>query len=155
MSVNKVILIGNVGKDVETTHLDGGSQVSKFSLATSENYTSKSGEKVSNTEWHNIVVWNKLSEVCEKYVKKGQQIYLEGSITTRMWEKDGVKYYTTEIKATSIQMLGKKENQTDENLPTYESAVKPNPSGLPPSEQAWTNRGNNPEPEDDEQDLPF
>lgn len=151
MSVNKIILLGHVGKDVETRHIDGGSQVSNFSLATSENYTSKSGEKVSNTEWHNIIAWNKLSEICEKYVTKGQQIYVEGSITYRNWEdKDGNKRSTTEIKATSIQLLGKKENQTDEKLPSYESPVRSN--NLPPSEMAFTDGQKEPEPDDS---LPF
>lgn len=154
MSVNKVILVGNVGKDVETTHLDGGSQVSKFSLATSENYTSKSGEKVTNTEWHNIVVWNKLSEICEKYIKKGQQVYLEGSIKTRSWDdKDGIKRYTTEIIASTIQMLGGKKDQTDDTQAVYESPVKSNNPLLPPSEMAFTDGEK--EPEEDESDLPF
>lgn len=135
MSVNKVILVGNVGKDPETKSTERG-QVSNFSLATSESYTSKTGEKVNNVEWHNIVVWNKLSEICEKYIKKGQQIYLEGSIKTRSWDdKDGVKRYTTEIIASAIQMLGSKKD-SEEAAPTYESPVKPNPSGLPPTEYA-------------------
>lgn len=141
MSVNKVILVGNVGKEVETKHLDGGSQVSNFSLATSENYTAKSGEKVTNTEWHNIVAWNKLSEICKKYVKKGQQIYLEGSIATRNYDdKDGVKRYITEIKATSIQLLGKKETQQEEQPQTTQFGTN-----LPPTEF----------PEPDKDDLPF
>ena len=134
MSRNLVILVGNVGRDPETKSTEKG-QVSNFSLATSESYTAKSGEKVTNTEWHNIVVWNKLSEICEKYIKKGQQIYLEGSIKTRSWDdKDGVKRYTTEIIASAIQMLGKKESE--ESTPTYESPVKPNQSVLPPTEYA-------------------
>lgn len=154
MSVNKVILVGNVGKDVETRHLDGGNQVSNFSLATSETYIPKGGEKQTITEWHNIVAWNKLSEICEKYVKKGQQIYIEGSISTRSWDdKDGNKRYTTEIKATSIQLLGKKENQTDDQQGSYQSSNyqnHSNPSGLPPSEMAFSG---NQSPEED--DLPF
>lgn len=150
MSVNKVILVGNVGKDPET-RTAGNSQVSNLTLATSENYTSKTGEKVSNTEWHNIVAWGKLSEICEKYIKKGQQIYLEGSIKTRSWDdKDGVKRYTTEIIASSIQMLGGKKDSEEEKLPTYESPVKPNLSGLPPTEYATQ-----PPIEDDPDGLPF
>ena len=82
MSVNKVILVGNVGRDPEIKHLDKGVAVAKFSLATTENYTSKTGEKVSTTEWHNIVAWRGLAEIVEKYVKKGSQLYIEGRIRT-------------------------------------------------------------------------
>lgn len=110
MSVNKVILVGNVGKDPEIRHLDKGVSVANFPLATSESYTAKTGEKVSTTEWHNIVAWRGLAEVAEKYVKKGMQLYIEGRIRTRSWDdKDGVKRYTTEIYADAMQMLGKRE----------------------------------------------
>jgi len=109
MSVNKVILVGNVGKDPEVRYLDNGVAVCNFSLATSETYTNKNNEKVTQTEWHNIVLWRKLAEIAETYVKKGMQIYIEGQIRTRTWEdKDGVKRYTTEIFGNSMQMLGRK-----------------------------------------------
>lgn len=113
MSVNKVILVGNVGRDPETRHLDKGVVVARFSLATTENYTSKTGEKVSNTEWHNIVAWRGLAEVVEKYVKKGSQLYIEGRLRTNSYEKDGVKHYTTEINAVTLQLLGKREGQAE------------------------------------------
>lgn len=113
MSVNKVILVGNVGRDPEIRHLDKGVAVARFSLATTENYTSKTGEKVSNTEWHNIVAWRGLAEVMEKYVKKGSQLYIEGRLRTNTYEKDGVKHYNTEINADSIQLLGKREGQAE------------------------------------------
>ena len=113
MSVNKVILVGNVGRDPETKHLDKGVAVSNFSLATTENYIAKTGEKVSNTEWHNIVAWRGLAEVVEKYVKKGSQLYIEGRIKTRNYEKDGVKHYVTEIYADELQLLGKREGQAE------------------------------------------
>jgi len=113
MSVNKVILVGNVGRDPETKHLDKGVAVSNFSLATTENYTSKTGEKVSTTEWHNIVAWRGLAEVVEKYVKKGSQLYIEGRLRTRTYEKDGIKHYATEIYADTIQLLGKREGQAE------------------------------------------
>ena len=113
MSVNKVILVGNVGRDPEVRHLDKGVAVARFSLATTENYTSKTGEKVSNTEWHNVVAWRGLAEVAEKYVKKGSQLYIEGRLRTNMYEKDGVKHYTTEINADTMQLLGKREGQTE------------------------------------------
>jgi len=111
MSVNKVILVGNVGKDAEVRHIDNGAAVATFSLATSETYTAKNGEKVTNTEWHNIVAWRGLAEFAGKYIQKGRQLYIEGQIRTRSYDdKDGVKKYITEILANSIQLLGRKEN---------------------------------------------
>lgn len=104
--VNKVILIGNVGKDPEVKHLDNGMVITKFSLATSETYT-KNNEKVTNTEWHNIVLFKGQAEVAEKYVKKGDALYIEGKIQTRSWDdKDGNKRYMTEIVGNNMQMLG-------------------------------------------------
>jgi single-strand DNA-binding protein len=113
MSVNKVILVGNVGRDPEIKHLDKGVSVARFSIATTENYTSKTGEKVSNTEWHNVVAWRGLAELSEKYIKKGSQLYIEGRLRTRDYEKDGVKHYTTEINADTIQLLGRREGQSE------------------------------------------
>lgn len=115
MSVNKVILVGNVGRDPETRHLDKGVVVTRFSLATTESYTAKTGEKVSNTEWHNIVAWRGLAEIIEKYVKKGSQLYIEGRLRTNTYEKDGVKHYATEIYADTMHMLGKREGQAEGN----------------------------------------
>jgi single-strand DNA-binding protein len=143
MSVNKVILVGNVGRDPEVRHLDKGVAVARFSLATTENYTSKTGEKVSNTEWHNVVAWRGLAEVAEKYVKKGSQLYIEGRLRTNMYEKDGVKHYTTEINADTMQLLGKREGQS-------ETPGQP----LVNSEQPQTlNEPDFSQPEED--DLPF
>ena len=109
MSVNKVILVGNVGKDPETRYIDESTAITKFPLATSETYKNKSGERVSNTEWHNVVLWRGLAQVAEKYVKKGTQIYLEGRIKTRSYDDaDGNKRYITEIVGDQLQMLGRK-----------------------------------------------
>ena len=109
--VNKVILIGNLGKDPEVRHLEGGAAVANFTLATTEAYKDKNGQRIEQTEWHNIVVWRGLAEIAEKYLKKGNTIYLEGKIRTRSWEdKEKVKRYTTEIVADTFTMLGKKEN---------------------------------------------
>ena len=114
MGINKVILIGNVGKDPEVRHLDSGVAVASFSLATSETYRNKDNQKVTNTEWHNIVVWRGLAEVAEKYVKKGNPLYIEGKIRTRSWDdKDGNKRYTTEIIADTMQMLGAKQSNEE------------------------------------------
>ena len=106
--VNKVILVGNVGRDPEVRTTPSGQQVAKFSLATSENFTSKQGEKQERTEWHNIVVWGKLADLCRQYVQKGRQIYLEGRIQTSSWtDQAGTKKYRTEIIAQTIQFLGR------------------------------------------------
>lgn len=108
--VNKAILIGRVGKDPEVRELDGGTTVASFSLATSEKYTNRNGERVEETQWHNIVVWRKLAEIVQRYVRKGQLLYLEGKITTRSWDdRDGNTRYTTEIVCSQMQMLGKNE----------------------------------------------
>ena len=107
--VNKVILIGNLGKDPEIRYLDNGVAVANFSLATTENYKNKEGERVSQTEWHNIVLWRGLAEVAEKWLKKGSSVYVEGKIRTRKWEdKDGNIRYNTEILGDNMTMLGGK-----------------------------------------------
>lgn len=110
-SINKVILIGRVGKDPETSFMpNGNSQITKFSLATSEYYT-KNGEKQESTEWHNIVMWNKLSEIYKETVKKGIMLYIEGKIKTNKWQdKDGNNRYKTEIWANQVRILQKIEN---------------------------------------------
>jgi single-strand DNA-binding protein len=110
MGVNKVILVGNVGKDPVVQYLKEDVPVARFTLATSETYRDKKGEKVTNTEWHNIVVWRNTAKVVEQYVKKGTQLYVEGKITNRSYEKDGVTKYMTEIVANTIQFLGKAES---------------------------------------------
>lgn len=105
--VNKVILVGNLGKDPEVKYFDSGAAKASFPLATSESYTTKAGERVDNTEWHNIVLWRGLAEVAEKYLKKGNSIYLEGKIRNRSWEdQDGNKKYITEIEGSNLVMLG-------------------------------------------------
>lgn len=96
--VNKVILIGNVGADPDVKYLEGGIAIARFSLATSEVYNNKNGERVTQTEWHNIVLWRNLAQIAEKYVRKGMMLYIEGRIRTRSWDdQNGVKRYTTEI----------------------------------------------------------
>lgn len=105
--INKVILVGNLGKDPELRTLESGRKVANFSLATTESYKDKNGEKVDQTEWHNIVFWGPIAEVIEKYLKKGSQIYVEGKIRTRSYDdKEGVKKYITEILGDKMTMLG-------------------------------------------------
>jgi single-strand DNA-binding protein len=111
MSINKVILVGNVGKDPEIRHLENGSAMCTFSLATSETYTNKNNERITNTEWHNLILWRGLAEVAQKYVKKGSQIYVEGKIRTRSWDdKDGNKRYSTDIVVDNMKLLGKRSD---------------------------------------------
>ena len=123
--INKVILIGNLGKDPEVRHLENGATVANFPLATTESYKNKEGQKVENTEWHNIVLWRGLADIAEKYLRKGQTVYIEGKLKTRSWEdKDGNKRYTTEIVADNMTMLGRKEvpPQVNEETPSYSEA---------------------------------
>jgi len=122
MSVNKAILIGNVGKDPDVRHLDNDVTVARFTLATSESYKKSNGEVVKTTEWHNIVLWRGLAQVAEKYVKKGSQIYIEGKIRTRSYDdKDGNKKYFTEIQGDNLTLLGKKESSDSTQVaPTNE-----------------------------------
>lgn len=105
--VNKVILVGRLGKDPEVRNLDNGAIVANFSIATSESYKDRTtGEKKESTEWHNIVLWRGLAEIAQKYVHKGDLVYIEGKLKTRSWEKDGVTRYMTEVIADNMTMLG-------------------------------------------------
>jgi single-strand DNA-binding protein len=104
--VNKVILVGRLGKDPEVRNLDNGATVANFTIATSESYKDKtSGEKKEITEWHNIVLWRGLAEISQKYLHKGDMVYIEGKLRTRSWEKEGVTRYTTEVIADNMTML--------------------------------------------------
>lgn len=106
-SVNKVILIGNLGADPDVRYLPDGKAVANFNLATNETYTNKEGKKQDKTEWHKVVAFGKLGEICGEYLKKGKQVYIEGRLRTRAWEdKEGNKKYTTEVVIGSMQMLG-------------------------------------------------
>ena len=114
-SVNKVILVGNLGKDPEVRYTKSGQAVASFSLATSERWTGKDGNKEEKTEWHRIVAWGKLGEICGEYLSKGKQVYIEGRLKTREWEdNDGNKRQTTEIVANNMTMLGQGSGQSGE-----------------------------------------
>jgi single-strand DNA-binding protein len=107
MSVNKVLLIGRLGNNPEIRYTNTGTAVANFNLATSESWNDKQGAKQERTEWHRVVVWGKLAELCEKYLAKGRQCFVEGRLQTRSWDdKDGNKRYTTEIVASTVQFLG-------------------------------------------------
>lgn len=147
-TVNKVMLIGHTGDDVKMIHFEGGNCIGRFPLATNETYTNKStGEKVSNTEWHNIVVRNKAAEICERYLKKGDKVYIEGRLKTRKWQDDqGVERYSTEIQCTEFTFLTpKSESETSTQKPqpsTTEKAEQPAPPQNQPANEQ-------------EDDLPF
>lgn len=142
-SVNKVILIGRLGKDPEMKYTPSGTPVCKFSIATNESYKDKSGVKQETTEWHSIVTWNKTAEICNKYLKKGSECYIDGKITTRSWDdKDGNKHYKTEIVANNVQFIGSKKEEKDYSVPDN------NHAGLP-----MYGESNNPPPTDE--NLPF
>ncbi|MBO4282474.1 MAG: single-stranded DNA-binding protein [Bacteroidales bacterium] len=119
--INKVILVGNLGRDPEVRTLESGAKVARFTLATTESYKDRAtGERKDVTEWHNIVCWRNLADIAEKYLSKGRQIYVEGRLRTRSWEDNGVKKFSTEINADNFIMLGKMEN-----VPGTENAPQP------------------------------
>ena len=124
--INKVILVGNLGKDPEVKYLDANKVVARLALATSERYNDKNGNKVENTEWHTLEMWDGLAKVAEKYLTKGSMIYVEGKLKTEEWEKDGVKRYTTKIRVTTMNMLGK-ANVGGGNSDNQPAASKPEP----------------------------
>ena len=118
-TLNKVMLIGHLGDDVKTHYFEGGNCIGRFPVATNESYTNKqTGEKVTTTEWHNVVVRNKLAEICEKYLTKGDRVYCEGRIKTRQWEDEaGNKRYTTEIHVVDMTFLTTKKEPTPQVAP--------------------------------------
>ena len=120
-TLNKVMLIGNLGDEVKVHYFEGGGSIGRFPIATNETYTNKeTGAKITNTEWHTIVVKNKLAEICEKYLSKGDKIYCEGKLKSRQWEQDGVKRYATEIHVVDMTFLsaknGPESNQTNSQI---------------------------------------
>lgn len=129
--INKVILIGNLGKDPEVRHLETGAVVANFSLATNENYRDKAGEWQTVTEWHNIVVWRGLAERAEKSLKKGMQVYIEGKLSTRKWQdKDGNDRYTTDVVGNILRILEKRDSDSSgaSNFPSAADEVKSMPN---------------------------
>lgn len=143
-TLNKVMLIGHLGDEVKMHFFEGGNSIGRFPLATNESYTNKEGDQITNTEWHNIVVRNKLAEICEKYLTKGDKIYCEGRIKTRQWTgEDEQTRYTTEIHVRELTFLSNKK----------EEVQKPNPS-TNPVENTETKPTKKTEGEQ-EDDLPF
>lgn len=144
-TLNKVMLIGHLGDEVKLHYFDDRNCVGRFPLATNESYTNKqTNERVTTTEWHNIVVRNKAAEICEKYLKKGDKVYIEGRIKTRKWQDDrGNDRYSTEIYCTDFTFLTAKDDNTQGQMGT-----QPKPQAQNPSQQVNT-------PASDNDDLPF
>ncbi len=163
MSVNKVILIGNVGKDPEIRYFENDRAVANFPIATTERgFTTASGQQVpERTEWHNIVVWGGLSKVVENYVKKGTQLYIEGKLRTRSWDdKDGNKRYTTEVYADSLQLLGRKSDNPGSSSMGNNTYGGAQPENKPASAPQTFNSGNQVNDDlmgdsSEQDDLPF
>ena len=165
-SVNKVILVGNLGRDPEVRYMPNGEAVANFSIATTENWKDKSGVKQEKTEWHNIVMYRRLAEIAGEYLKKGRPVYIEGRLQTRKWEKDGVTRYSTEIIGDQMQMLGSKDSGGSSNT-SYDGGMdqgnaseemnqsQPRQSAQAPvsNQQAPTKSGGN--FDDFEDDIPF
>ena len=144
--VNKVILVGRLGKDPEVRTFEGGTKKANFTLATSEYRKDKDGNRVELTEWHNIVCWRSLAENAEKYLVKGKMIYVEGKLRTRSWDDNGSKRYITEIEASTFTMLSSKSDETEQKVPNMAASA---PAPVPPQVQEEENFM----PETD--DLPF
>ena len=145
--VNKVILIGRLGKDPEVRNLENGVAVANFTMATSETYKDRTtGEKKETTEWHNVVLWRGLAEVSQKYLHKGDLVYIEGKLRTRSWEKEGVTRYTTEIVADNMTMLGSRGGAGSNSSSDY---------GSRSTERAPSDAGSYNAPGDSTDDLPF
>ena len=170
--INKVILVGNLGSDPEIRYTGSGTAVCNFSLATSESYKDRDGNQVENTEWHRVVAWARLAEICGEYLKKGRQVYIEGQLQTRQWEdKDGNTKYTTEIKAREMQMLGSRDgdggggggnynrSSSDDDFGNMDQSAPSRPQrssnggGSRQAAPAQQGGGNDWAPDDD--DLPF
>ena len=147
-TLNKVMLIGHTGDDVKMHYFEGGNSVGRFPLATDETYTNKNGERITNTEWHNIVVYNKGAEICEKYLKKGDKVYIEGRLKTRKWQDEqGNDRYSTEIHCKDFNFLSPKgESGSSSSRNSGQNTQSSQPSPAPQNNNASTG---------EEDDLPF
>ena len=144
--VNKVILIGNIGADPELKYTPNGTAVSNFNVATNENWTDKSGERQERTEWHRIVVWGRLAEICNQYLRKGSKVYIEGRLQTSSWEgQDGQKRYTTEVVARDMQMLSSRDDPDTDTGSGYSQGQRAPADGTPDNRQGSVDTGGGPD----------
>ena len=134
-TLNKVMLIGHLGDDVKMHYFDDQNCVGRFPIATSESYTNKqTGEKITNTDWHNLVVRNGLAKVCEKYLVKGDKVYIEGKLKNRQWEQDGIKRYATEVHVNEMTMLSNKKNTGVNTMSNQNEEQISSPKSVSPEE---------------------
>ena len=153
-SVNKVILIGNLGKDPEVRYLPSGDAVANISIATTETWKDKGGEKQEKTEWHRVSMFSKLAEIAGEYLKKGSQVYIEGRLETRKWtDKEGHERYTTEIRADRMQMLGSRSGGSERMAPPEDDAAPRATTPAPAKKAAGGGKGGG--FDDIEDDIPF
>ncbi|MBW6491095.1 MAG: single-stranded DNA-binding protein [Lentimicrobium sp.] len=131
--INKAILIGNLGRDPEIQNFDKGVKKASFSIATTETYRNREGQEMEQTEWHNIILWRGLAEIAEKYLRKGSQVYIEGRIRNRSYEKDGQKRYITEIECDTLNLLGSRHS-TDTTPQSEQSVGTPSAPIIPTEE---------------------
>ena len=143
-TTNKVFLIGNLGDDIKVHHFDEQNCIGRFPIATTESYISRAGERITETEWHNVTTRNKLAELCERYLKKGDKVFVEGRIKTRKWDDNGQVRYTTEIVASSIEFLSPKNESENKSITNQER-----------NESSKKSPDISPEIEEGEDDLPF
>jgi single-strand DNA-binding protein len=159
MSVNKVILVGRLGQNPEVRYTPSGAAVANFSVATSENWMDKSGQKQERTEWHKIVVWGKTAENCGQYLAKGRQVYIEGRLQTRQWQdKDGQTKYTTEVQAQTVQFLGSGAGASSDQRGSREMGSPDagmQGGGMGSQYGSSSNSSMNMEPSFTEDDIPF
>ena len=156
-SVNKVILIGNLGRDPEVRYMPSGDAVANITIATTETWKDKGGEKQEQTEWHRVAMFGKTAEIAGEYLKKGSQVYIEGRLQTRKWtDKEGQERYTTEIRADRMQMLGSRSGGSERMAPSEDEAASPRPSAAAASKKsAGGSSGKGGGFDDLEDDIPF
>ena len=152
--INKAIIVGHLGQDPDVRQMPSGGNVTNMNVATAESWTDNQGQRQERTEWHRVVMFNKLAEIAGQYLRKGSQVYIEGSLRTRQWEKDGVQRYTTEIVARDMQMLGGRPGSSNDGAPYQPPTAAPQQ----PTQSPRNSAPNNP-PEVDfgdlDDDLPF
>ena len=153
-SVNKVILIGNLGRDPEVRYMPSGDAVANITIATTETWKDKAGEKQEQTEWHRVAMFGKTAEIAGEYLKKGSQVYIEGKLQTRKWtDKEGQERYTTEIRADRMQMLGSRSGGSERMAPPEDDAPPRSTTAAPAKKAAGAGKGGN--FDDLEDDIPF
>jgi single-strand DNA-binding protein len=153
-SVNKVILIGNLGRDPEVRYMPSGDAVANITIATTETWKDKGGEKQEQTEWHRVAMFGKTAEIAGEYLKKGSQVYIEGKLQTRKWtDKEGQERYTTEIRADRMQMLGSRSGGSERMAPPDDDAAPPRSTAAPAKKAAGAEKGGG--FDDLEDDIPF